>query len=59
MFKFIESYIRKHGYSPSYTEIAEANNMRTRSHVHQFITNLEKRKWIKRIPGTARSIEIL
>jgi len=59
VFNYIKSYIKKHGYSPSYNEIAEANNMKTRSHVHQIISNLEKRKWIARIPAAARSIKIL
>lgn len=59
VYVFIKSYITKNGYSPSYSEIAEANNMKTRSHVNQIIVNLEKRKWITRIRGTARSIEIL
>lgn len=59
VYAFIKSYITKNGYSPSYAEIAEANDMKTRSHVNQIIKNIEKRKWITRIPGTARSIEIL
>lgn len=59
VYAFIKSYITKNGYSPSYSEIAEANNMKTRSHVNQIIVNLEKRRWITRIRGTARSIEIL
>lgn len=59
VFNWIKSYINKHGYAPSYQEIMVAHNMKTRSHVHKIINNLEKRKWITRIPATARSITIL
>ncbi len=59
VFKFIKSYISKKGYSPSYEEIAKANNMKTKSHVSQIIVKLEQRQWITRIPNTSRSINIL
>lgn len=59
IYNWIKSYIKKHGYAPSYQEIMVAHKMKTRSHVHKIITNLEKRKWIARIPGTARSLTIL
>jgi repressor LexA len=59
VYEWIKSYIEKHGYAPSYDEIKVAHNMKTRSHVHKIIDNLEKRKWIARIPATARSITIL
>ena len=59
IFKFIKLYIRKHGYSPSYAEIAVANNCKARSHIHKVIRQLEQRKWVISIPGTARSIKVL
>ena len=59
VFNWIKSYIKKHGYAPSYTEIMVAHNMKTRSHAHKIITQLQERKWIAKIPATARSITIL
>lgn len=57
-FNFIKSYIENNGYSPSYHEIMVAGNFSTRSAIHAIINNLEKRKWLKRIPGTARSLTV-
>jgi SOS-response transcriptional repressor LexA len=59
VFKWIKSYITKNSYAPSYQEIMVAHKLSSRSHVNRIIVNLEKRKWIARIPGTARSITIL
>ena len=57
-FNYIKSYIHKHGYSPSYHEIMMANNYKSKSAIHQIVNNLEKRKWLKKIPGTARSLTL-
>ena len=59
IFKFVKSYIKKHSYSPSYEEIAVANNVKSRSHIHKVVKQLEQRKWVISIPGTARSIKVL
>jgi repressor LexA len=59
LFKFIKNYIGKKNYPPSYREIAMASSLKSVNSVNVYITNLEERGWLKRIPGKARSIQII
>ena len=59
LFKFIKNYIAKKNYPPSYKEIAEAAGLKSKNSVNVYINNLEERGWLKRIPGKARSIQII
>jgi len=59
LFKFIKSYIAKKTISPSYDEIKVAVGLKSKNSVNVYINNLEERGWLKRIPGKARSIQII
>ena len=54
---FIKKFIKQNGYSPSYREMAQALNVNT-STTRSHIIALQKRGFIKFIPGTARSVGI-
>ena len=55
-FRFIKNYSKNAGYSPSYHEIAEALNLRSKSGVHRVIHELTERGLISILPGHSRSI---
>ena len=56
---WINAYARKHGYGPSYVEIAEGLGYRSLNSVAKKVQALEDRGWIKRHPNRARAIEVL
>lgn len=53
---FITGYIAAHGYSPSYTEIATALNLKSRSGTFRVVMELEERGKVRTIAGRSRSI---
>ncbi|WP_412506197.1 LexA family protein [Roseovarius sp. SYSU LYC5161] len=57
--RFLASYTRAHGYSPSFEEIAEAMGLASKSNVHRLLQALEQRGFIRRMPGLQRAIEII
>lgn len=56
---FIESYIDEHGYSPSYEEMMDGLDHKSKSTIHRLITCLEQRGYVRRIPQAHRGIEVL
>ena len=56
---FVDTYLRDKGISPSYEEMKEAVNLRSKSGIHRLITGLEERGFIRRLPHRARALEIL
>lgn len=56
---FIRSYRSEYGYPPSYDEMLEAMNLRSKSGIFSIVTGLEERGFIRRIPNRARAIEII
>ena len=58
IYDFIKKFIDKNGYSPSHQEIAAAMSI-TESTARQHVLSMIKRKQIRMIPGTARSIQIV
>ena len=44
--------------APSYQEMMEATGYKTKSAISNIVKQLEERKWIKRLPGKNRSIQI-
>ena len=44
---------------PSFDEMREALNLKSKSGIHRLISGLEERGYIRRLPNKARSIEIL
>ena len=59
VFTFIKNYIAKNNYPPSYKDIKEAANFKSKSSVSIYIEKLEERGWIKRLKGRWRSIQII
>ena len=58
VFDFIKSYMNKPPVAPSYQEMMEATGYKSKSAIHNIIKQLEERKWITKLPGKNRSIQI-
>jgi len=58
-FKFIDSYIREHGSSPSTYEIARGMGNRSRCYVPDILRRLAERGVVTYAPGMARSVRIV
>ncbi len=56
---FLTSYGAEHGYAPSFEEIAEQFNYNSLATVHEHLSNLERKGYIKRSYNESRAIEIL
>lgn len=56
---FIHERIKEGGVSPSFDEMKEALDLRSKSGIHRLITALEERGFIRRLPHRARALEIL
>jgi repressor LexA len=53
------TFQNKHGYSPSFEEIAKSMKLNSLATVHKHITTLEKKGYLRRGYNQSRSIEIL
>ena len=56
---FIDERLKADGVSPSFEEMKEALNLRSKSGVHRLINALEERSFIRRLPNRARALEVL
>ena len=56
---FLEAYIGEHGYAPSFEEIAAQFTFRSLATVHEHLTNLERKGFIRRTHNESRSIELV
>ena len=56
---FINERISETGVSPSFDEMKEALDLRSKSGIHRLITALEERGFLRRLPHRARALEIL
>lgn len=56
---FIESFIQSYGYSPSFEEIAKFFGYRSLATVHEHLSNLERKGYIRRNYNESRSVEPL
>ena len=52
------NYISKNGISPSFEEMKNAVNLKSKSGIHRLIISLEQRGFIKRLKHKARAMEI-
>ena len=59
LLQFINSRIMESGVSPSFDEMKEALNLRSKSGIHRLITALEERGFLKRLPNRARALEVM
>ena len=56
---FIDQRLKEHGVSPSFDEMKEALDLKSKSGIHRLITGLEERGFIRRLPHRARALEVL
>ena len=56
---YLGSYTDSNGYAPSFEEIAEQFNYNSLATVHEHLSNLERKGYIKRSYNESRAIEIL
>ena len=56
---YLQTYIRDHGYAPSFEEIARRFRFSSLATVHEHLTNLERKGYIRRSYNESRSIELL
>jgi len=56
---FIHTRLEDGGVSPSFDEMKEALNLKSKSGIHRLITALEERGFIRRLPHRARALEVL
>src|SRR6201995_3349133 len=55
---FIHERIKETGVSPSFDEMKEALNLKSKSGIHRLITGLEERGFLKRLAHRARALEV-
>jgi repressor LexA len=55
----VESFIEKHGYAPSFEEIADAFGYSSLATVHEHLSNLERKGYIRKAYNESRSIELV
>ena len=58
LFDYLSNYIAKNSISPSFEEMKNAVNLKSKSGIHSLITSLEQRGFIKRLKHKARAMEI-
>jgi len=56
---FIEQRLGESGISPSFDEMREALDLKSKSGVHRLISALEERGFIRRLPNRARALEVV
>ncbi|HEY9057335.1 MAG TPA: transcriptional repressor LexA [Aurantimonas sp.] len=59
LLSFIHERLRDTGVPPSFDEMKDALELRSKSGIHRLITALEERGFIRRLPNRARALEIL
>ncbi|WP_296680166.1 transcriptional repressor LexA [Novosphingobium sp.] len=59
LIRFIQVRLEETGVSPSFEEMKEALDLKSKSGVHRLISALEERGFIRRLPNRARALEVL
>lgn len=59
LLEMIHQRMQAEGVAPSFDEMKDALNLRSKSGIHRLITALEERGFIRRLPHRARAIEVL
>src|SRR4029077_8520122 len=57
LLRFINERLKESGIPPSFDEVKDALDLRSKSGIHSLITALEERGFIRRLPNRARTIE--
>jgi repressor LexA len=56
---FIDERLRASGVSPSFDEMKDALDLKSKSGIHRLISSLEERGFIRRLPNRARALEVM
>lgn len=56
---FIHERLKEAGVPPSFDEMKDALDLRSKSGIHRLITALEERGFIRRLPNRARALEVI
>ena len=59
LFEYLTVYITKNGIAPSFEEMKNAVNLKSKSGIHRLISALEERGFIRRLAHKARALEVL
>jgi repressor LexA len=59
LIRFIQTKLEESGVSPSFEEMKDALDLKSKSGVHRLISALEERGFIRRLPNRARALEVL
>ena len=59
LLSFIHNRLEEGGVSPSFEEMKDALDLRSKSGIHRLINALEERGFIRRLPNRARALEVL
>tara|TARA_Y100000590_G_scaffold457982_2_gene611729 strand:- start:1267 stop:1905 length:639 start_codon:yes stop_codon:yes gene_type:complete len=58
LFEFLSDYISNKGIAPSFEEMKNAVNLKSKSGIHRLILSLEDRGFIRRLKHKARAMEV-
>ena len=59
LLRFIHERLKEAGVPPSFDEMKDALDLRSKSGIHRLITALEERGFIRRLPNRARALEVV
>ncbi len=59
LLQFIHERLQAEGVPPSFDEMKDALDLKSKSGIHRLITALEERGFIKRLPNRARALEVI
>src|ERR1051326_4163666 len=59
LLRFIHERLKESGVPPSFDEMKDALDLRSKSGIHRLITALEERGFIRRLPNRARAVDVL
>ena len=59
LLSYIDTHLKETGFSPSFDEMKDALNLRSKSGIHRLISALEERGFLRRRHHRARALEVL
>jgi len=59
LLNFIHKRVQRDGVPPSFDEMKDALDLRSKSGIHRLITALEERGYLRRLPHRARALEVI
>src|SRR6267154_4067253 len=59
LLRFVHERLKESGIPPSFDEMKDALDLRSKSVIHRLIKALEERGFIRRLPNRARALEVV